>query len=80
MTKPGKFSRQNVIYVYATEENKKYVRELSIQFNTPESEIINRMIEATSENKKLNLKIFVPKFVRKAEEWTKKHLDKKERV
>jgi hypothetical protein len=70
--------RANVLYVYATEENKKFVRELSIQYNTPESEIINRMIEATRENKKLNLKIFVPKFVKKAEEWTKKHLTKKE--
>lgn len=79
MTKPRKFSRQNVIYVYATEENKKYVRELSLQFNIPESEIINRMIEATSENKKLNLKIFVPKFVRKAEEWTHKFLKKEEK-
>ena len=76
MTKPRKFSRQNVIYVYATEENKKYVRELSIQFNIPESEIINKMIEATGENKKPNLKIFVPKFVRKAEEWTHKFLKK----
>ena len=79
MTKPGKFSRQNVIYVYATEENKKYVKELSLQFNIPESEIINRMIEAMRENKKLNLKIFVPKFVRKAEEWTNKFLKKEEK-
>ena len=79
MTKPRKFSRQNVIYVYATEENKKYVKELSLQFNIPESEIINRMIEAMRENKKLNLKIFVPKFVRKAEEWTNKFLKKEEK-
>ena len=78
-SKYTKYSRQNVIYVYATPDNKNYVKTLSLQFNVPESEIINRMIEATQKNMKLNLTIFVPKFVKKAEAWTTKFLKKEEK-
>ena len=63
--------RQSVIYVYATPENKHFVKWLSTKYNISESEVMNTMIAAVRERKKLSLKVVIPKFVQKAEEWTK---------
>lgn len=71
-----KFKVKNIVYVYATDENKKFIQKLSNQYNMSESDIVNQMMEATRENKKLNLKLVIPSYVKKAEEWTKKHLKK----
>ncbi len=75
-----KFSKSNIIYIYATPQNKQFIKMLSMQLNMPESELINQMIEAVQQNKKLNLSIFVPTYVRKASDWTNRFLspEKKE--
>lgn len=71
----NKTARENIIYVYATEPNKKFVKGLSIENNVPESEILNLMIESIREKKKFDVRLAVPAFVRKAEEWTRKHVE-----
>lgn len=62
-----------IIYVYSTDDNKNYVKSLSSKLNLTESEIINKLIDAYKNNKKANLKKFVPLYVKMAEKWIKRN-------
>ncbi len=65
--------KDNILFVYATLENKKFVEELAEKHNEKISTIVNKIVDGFRESKKVNFVTVIPKYVLLAEEWKKKH-------
>ena len=65
--------KDNILFVYATPENKKFVEELAEKHNEKISTIVNKIVDGFRESKKVNFVTVIPKYVQLAEEWKKKH-------
>lgn len=68
-----KKQKDNILFVYATPENKKFVEELAEKHNEKISTIVNKIVDGFRESKKVNFVTVIPKYVLLAEEWKKKH-------
>lgn len=65
---------KNVIYIYGTKENKDFLEELANKHNETISNLGNKIIEGFRTGKKVTFETVVPKFVKQAEAWKKKHV------
>jgi hypothetical protein len=65
---------KDILYVYATPENKEFIDALCEKHNEKISSIVNLIIEGFRTNKKVVFETIIPKFVKQAEEWKKKHV------
>jgi hypothetical protein len=66
-------NKENIIYVYATEDNKKFLHKLAHSKNQSQSAIINILIDNLRKNKQPEIERVLPKFVEKAINWNKKN-------
>lgn len=64
---------EDILYVYATEDNEKYVSQVAGQYNLKKSFVVNKIIEAYRMNKRLKFEKYVPKYVQKANAWENKN-------
>lgn len=67
----GSTERQ-VLYVYASKENKEYIEDIALAYNIRLSLVVNMIIEAYRKRKRIMFKPHEPKFLRKAEQYLEK--------
>lgn len=60
-------------YIYLEKTNKDYLKKLSKEFHIPVSHILNSLVNSFKTGDKLKLKAHTPKYVVRAEAWSKKH-------
>ena len=68
-----KAEKKNVLFAYTTPENKAFVEELASKHNDKLSNIVNKIIEGFRTGKKVTFQTVIPKYVKQADEWKKKH-------
>ena len=64
---------KDVLYVYAEEDTKEYVNTIAKKYNERLSVVVNEIIRAYRDGRKLAFMPAVPKYVRQAELWKSKH-------
>ena len=67
--------KKESFFTYLTKENKEFIDTLCTKNSQTGTAIINAIIDSVRTNKKLQVKKFVPAYVKKAEEWAKKNED-----
>lgn len=66
-------SEKDVLFAYISPENKEFIEQLVTKHNEKISSVVNRIIEGYRTGKKVAFETVVPKYVKQAEEWKKKH-------
>lgn len=66
-------SEKDVLFAYISPENKEFIEQLVDKHNEKISSVVNRIIEGYRTGKKVAFETVVPKYVKQAEEWKKKH-------
>ena len=66
-------SEKDVLFAYISPENKEFIEQLVDKHNEKISSVVNKIIEGYRTGKKVAFETVVPKYVKQAEEWKKKH-------
>jgi hypothetical protein len=68
-----KTPKKDVLFAYTSPENKQFIEEIADKHNDKISNIVDKIIEGFRTGKKVTFHTIVPKYVKQAEEWKKKH-------
>lgn len=72
-SKKGKMKKkENILFIYSTQENKRLIETLAGQHNQSCSGVVNELIAAFRTKREPSFETVIPKYVRQADEWKRR--------
>jgi len=65
--------KKSVLFAYVSPENRHFVNGIAAKHNEKMSVVVDKIIESYRTGKKVVFETVVPRYVKQADEWKKKH-------